>query len=303
MFRRLHGEPQVGEGVTYSATQRQIAERPASLAIAEAAERLPADLVVMGTRQLTGLEHVAMGSFGVANERSLDLDLESVGRGAETYRVARIAVVDTHGLTRDGSGPTITADCRTMEVLEREVGRLRRELDDSLTRAARELEAGAESARDKPRETAAQADEASARERPQLEVAFTVREVMTRDVRTVRRNDSLSQAKQMLDSGGFRHLVVLGDDDSVVGVISQRDIFFGPLAWSLGQGRHAYEQSLDQNVVKDVMQGDVVSIDSAASLHAAARLMGERKIGCLPVVDGDALVGIVTEGDFLALFA
>jgi CBS domain-containing membrane protein len=49
------------------------------------------------------------------------------------------------------------------------------------------------------------------------------------------------------------------------------------------------------------MQSDVVTIAPGVALAEAAELMSERKIGCLPVVDGERLVGILTEGDFLTL--
>jgi CBS domain-containing protein len=55
--------------------------------------------------------------------------------------------------------------------------------------------------------------------------------------------------------------------------------------------------------VKDVMASRVVSVDPDAPLAEAAAPLREHKIGCLPVVAGDALVGVLTEGDFLALLA
>jgi acetoin utilization protein AcuB len=75
------------------------------------------------------------------------------------------------------------------------------------------------------------------------------------------------------------------------------------LAWSLGYGLKAHEQLLATSSVKDVMAGHVVTVDSDAPLAEAATLLREHKIGCLPVVAGDALVGIRTEGDGLALLA
>jgi CBS domain-containing protein len=87
------------------------------------------------------------------------------------------------------------------------------------------------------------------------------------------------------------------------GAVLTRDIFHGALAWSLGQGRKAHEQLLAATPVKDVMASRVVSVDPDAPLAEAAAPLREHKIGCLPVVAGDALVGVLTEGDFLALLA
>jgi CBS domain-containing protein len=134
-------------------------------------------------------------------------------------------------------------------------------------------------------------------------VPWTVADLMTRSVRTVGPNESVAAAKAAMDQGGFRHLVVVAEDGAIAGVLSHRDLFFGPLAWSIGQGRAAYEKLLSSARVKDVMHGDVVTVDAATTLPEAAALLRERKIGCLPVVEGDRLVGVLTEGDLVALVA
>jgi CBS domain-containing protein len=102
--------------------------------------------------------------------------------------------------------------------------------------------------------------------------------------------------------GRFRHVVVVEDNgDEVAGVISQRDIFYGALAWSVGLGSDAYEKTLDSQSVKAVMQTDVTTIDPGAPMVEAAQILLEKRIGCLPVVENGLLVGILTEGDFLSL--
>jgi CBS domain-containing protein len=125
----------------------------------------------------------------------------------------------------------------------------------------------------------------------------------SREVRTVGRNDKLSVADELMRLGRFRHAVVLDEPKSVSGVVSQRDIFFNALAWSLGQGEAGHRKALETCVVKNVMHGDVVTIAPDAPLTEAAARMGEQKIGCLPVVADGELVGILTEGDFLALLS
>jgi CBS domain-containing protein len=104
--------------------------------------------------------------------------------------------------------------------------------------------------------------------------------------------------------GRVRHLPVLDDDEQrLVGIVTQRDLFRDALAHALGYGKPAQRKILDTLAVKDVMATEVVTIRSDASLVYAARVLTERKIGCLPVVDDGRLVGILTEGDFVALIA
>jgi CBS domain-containing protein len=231
-------------------------------------------------------------------ERSLDLDIVEEGRGERARRVARIYVANAFAFTRSGGGATLTRDCTSLAALEREVERLRGELGDALDRA-RERLGGALAA---PRETPAEgAAEAAVTPTPaRVDAALRVRDAMTRDVVTVGPNDRLSLADELMKQGRFRHLVVV-DAGRVEGVISHRDVFYGTLAWSVGLGRRAHDQVLASSPVKEVMRPDVATIDPEAPLAEAARLMMERKIGCLPVVEAERLVGILTEGDFLAL--
>ena len=241
-------------------------------------------------------------------ERSLDLDLDETGRSDRARRVARVAVVGTRGFTRDGRDATITADCESAAALEREVARLCGELDDALARGREHLGVkgrgakGRRAAQTQPGASSASND-AGERKKPRLSVPWTVADLMTRAVRTVGPNETAAAARAAMDQGGFRHLVVVGEGGEIEGVLSHRDLFFGPLAWSIGQGRKAYEKLLESSRVKDVMHTDVATVDPATPLPEAAPLLRERKIGCLPVVEGDRLVGILTEGDLVALVA
>jgi CBS domain-containing protein len=127
---------------------------------------------------------------------------------------------------------------------------------------------------------------------------------MTRDVTTLKRNDTLTIAEDVMRLRRVRHLPVLDDDgEEVVGIVSQRDLFRGALARALGYGEHAQRKLLESLVVKEVMTGEVVTTSPDTPVAEAARTMLEHKIGCLPVLEHGRLVGILTEGDFVALVA
>lgn len=128
-----------------------------------------------------------------------------------------------------------------------------------------------------------------------------VRDLMTTDVFTVDRNEALLTANRMMNLGRIRHVVVVGDEGELAGVVSQRDLFHSGLIKALGYGTHAMQKALDTLVVKEVMATDVVTTRPDTPLRDAAELMFTRKIGCLPVVDGAKLVGILTEADFVKL--
>jgi CBS domain-containing protein len=131
-----------------------------------------------------------------------------------------------------------------------------------------------------------------------------VRDVMTTQVTTLKRNDKLTLADDVMQLGRIRHLPILDDDgEQLVGIVSQRDLFRSALAQALGYGQYARRKLLDTFAIKDVMTTDVVTTSPDAPLVDAAQLLIERKIGCLPVVENERLIGIITEGDFVALVA
>lgn len=226
----------------------------------------------------------------MSEEKNFDLDLDESGHRP----VVRVMMVEASGFTREGV-PTITIDCETPRDLDREIERLKEELDGISARAAEAL--GGISRRAAPKLESSK----TAMTKPHLDSDLRVSDVMTRDVRTVRRNDRITVADELMKVGSFRHIVVVDDDGRLAGVVSHRDIVYGALAWTLGQGRAAHDKALDAYPVKDVMASEVATVDSETPLRDAAAIMLERKIGCLPIVDGGVLVGILTEGDFLFL--
>jgi CBS domain-containing membrane protein len=73
-----------------------------------------------------------------------------------------------------------------------------------------------------------------------------VRDIMTHEVTTLKRNDKLTLADDIMQLGRIRHLPVLDDEaDQLVGIVSQRDLFRGALARALGYGQHAQRKVLD----------------------------------------------------------
>jgi len=128
-----------------------------------------------------------------------------------------------------------------------------------------------------------------------------VRDIMQTDVRTLGRNDKLASAEDVMKQGRIRHLPVLDDDGMLCGIVSQRDLFRGMLLRSLGYGTHLENKMLETHVVKEAMVEDVVTTTADATIAQAARLMIDKQVGCLPVVEGGKLLGIVTETDLMKL--
>ena len=133
--------------------------------------------------------------------------------------------------------------------------------------------------------------------------SLRVRDVMSREVHTVTRNDELAIADELMKQKRVRHLTVLDEDGEVCAVVSQRDLFRGALLRALGYGSRAEELMLKQVAVKEAMSAEIQTTAPDTPVADAARVMIERKIGCLPVIENGRLVGIVTETDFVRLVA
>lgn len=123
-----------------------------------------------------------------------------------------------------------------------------------------------------------------------------VRQIMTRDPLTVAADDSLDTAMAMIDENGFRHVPVV-DGAQLVGVLSDRDLLEAT-GWL-----PAAERAEDApRTVRELLAGEPVVVSPDDSVVMAAVDLTSRSIGSLPVVEGGALVGILTELDLLRAF-
>jgi CBS domain-containing protein len=112
-------------------------------------------------------------------------------------------------------------------------------------------------------------------------------EIMTTNVQTVPRTMSADDAWEFMRRKRIRHLVVT-DGSRVEGVLSERD----------AGGRRGEKTRADSNV-GDLMTAGAVTISPDTTVRKIANLMRGRTIGCVPVMDGQHLAGIVTVSDLL----
>ena len=126
-----------------------------------------------------------------------------------------------------------------------------------------------------------------------------VRDLMQREVATLRATDNLDLAEDIMRLGRIRHLPVVATDERLVGILSQRDLFRAAVSSLLQLGRRGEQEWLAHIPIATVMTTEVVTVAADASVRRAVALMNERRIGCLPVVEGGRLVGLVSESDCL----
>ena len=125
----------------------------------------------------------------------------------------------------------------------------------------------------------------------------TVRQLMTRDVFTVHPEDVIDLVASLMDWEHLHRVPVEDNDGHLVGIVTQRSLL-RVLAKGYGQ---AQQQAV---AVKEIMKpGPLVTVTPEDSTLVAMALMRKHKVGSLPVVENDRLVGIVTEHDFVGAAA
>lgn len=128
-----------------------------------------------------------------------------------------------------------------------------------------------------------------------------VRDKMTRDVITITPDQSLRMARERMRKHSVRRLPVVRDG-KLVGIVTDRDVRQAWASPATCLSTHELLYLLDRVTVEEVMRPQPLSVTPEASLVEAARLLHDRKIGGLPVVEGGTVVGIITETDLLGAF-
>lgn len=129
-----------------------------------------------------------------------------------------------------------------------------------------------------------------------------VRELMTPAPITVGSETSVVDARHLMATRRIRHLLVV-EGARLTGIVTDRDIRLNLPSPATSLSVWEVNYLLARLIVKEVMSRTLVTIGPEQDAAEAARLMVEHKIGALPVLDGERLVGIVTETDFLRAFA
>jgi acetoin utilization protein AcuB len=129
-----------------------------------------------------------------------------------------------------------------------------------------------------------------------------VRDVMQKSVVTISASERLSTVEDIMTLGRVRHMPVVRAG-KLVGVVSERDLLRASLS-NLSSHRDDERRAFLHVVeIARVMSTPPIVVTPDATVGEAAHIMEEKKIGCLPVLEGDELVGMLTETDILHLVA
>ncbi len=117
---------------------------------------------------------------------------------------------------------------------------------------------------------------------------------------TLPKDATLAQARELLHTHRIRHLPIV-EGDRLLGILTDRDIREISPSSAAGISPDRTASFLAQIPVCHAMVPDVRTVSPYTTIEEAARLMIEHKIGCLPVTEGDRLVGMITETDILGV--
>lgn len=123
-----------------------------------------------------------------------------------------------------------------------------------------------------------------------------VDQFMRTDLVTVNENDTLELVANLMDWEKIRHILVEDPQHKLIGLISYRAIL-------RYYGKHGSDGSGKTVHVRDIMKSDPVTVSPETSTVKAIEIMRRCKVGCLPVVQEDQLVGMVTEREFMDIAA
>jgi len=128
-----------------------------------------------------------------------------------------------------------------------------------------------------------------------------VGERMTRNPVTITEDTSIDDALHLMRERKVRRFPILDTAGHLVGIISDKDLLHAAPSPASTLSVYEMHYLLAKLTVKKVMSSPVITVSPDMPLEDAARIMADNKIGGLPVLDGDKLVGIITETDIFKI--
>lgn len=127
---------------------------------------------------------------------------------------------------------------------------------------------------------------------------FLVRDIMTQHPHTLKSTDTIAAANALMIQYDIRHIPIVDNDSYLLGIITERDILLARQASS--HDIHP-KPDIDRAPIDDFMHKNISTISSRAGLKEAAFYMQKHRIGCLPVLHDQKLIGIITNSDFVSI--
>ena len=130
-----------------------------------------------------------------------------------------------------------------------------------------------------------------------------VGERMSKNLITVSRNTGVDDALRLMRDKNIRRLPVIDNQGKLIGIVSDKDLYLASPSPATSLDIFEMRYLLARLGVEKIMSAPVITVQPDTPLEEAARIMADRKIGGLPVLDEqENLVGIITESDLFKIF-
>lgn len=124
-----------------------------------------------------------------------------------------------------------------------------------------------------------------------------VHQIMTRSPVTVLPETPVAEAQALMRKNHFHRLPVVNRQQKLVGIVSEKDLIYASPSPATTLNVYEIGALLSRLKVSEIMSSPVITATADSMVEDAARLLSDNDIGGLPVMDGDRLVGILTESD------
>ena len=128
---------------------------------------------------------------------------------------------------------------------------------------------------------------------------LAVRDLMTAPALALKEEDKVSALYDLMDNQHVRHVPVVDEEGDLVGLVSHRDLLRCALTGQSDVPVSLQRELLRRTQIDEIMTLDPVTVEADQNIGDAVDIMLENKFGCVPVVEGNRLVGILTEADFV----
>jgi len=124
---------------------------------------------------------------------------------------------------------------------------------------------------------------------------------MSRPVISVSPDTPINEVLAMFKKEHIRRAPVM-KDGKLIGIVSERDLLNASPSSATTLSIWEMNYLISKVKIKNVMSKKVITVEKETPIEEAARIMADKKIGGLPVVDADKVVGMITETDLFKVF-
>jgi acetoin utilization protein AcuB len=129
-----------------------------------------------------------------------------------------------------------------------------------------------------------------------------INRVMTKNPIFIHPDVPVTEARGFMDKHEIHHLPVLNKNNALVGIVTKEDLIKAGPSPATSLDMYEISYLLSKLKVESVMSREVITVDENEVVEEAARIMADKAIGCLPVMRGALLVGIITDTDLFRVF-